>query len=175
MRKEFGKTIVELVEKDEKIYLLTGDIGYGIFDEFRKRFPDKFINMGIREQSMISMASGMALEGLKPYVYTITPFLIEIPFEQIKLDIIMQNVNVKLIGYADYPNAGSTHAEINPRRWIEDLNDFAMIYQEDKQKKEKTLIAYFPKNSKETRKAILESYNNQKPTFINLKKDKTFS
>lgn len=169
MRKEFGKIIVELAEKDEKIYLLTGDIGYGVFDEFRRRFPDRFINMGIREQAMISFASGMALEGLKPYVYTITPFLIERPFEQIKLDIVMQNVNVKLIGYADYPTMGPTHTEIDPRGWINDLNIFAKSYGKNNQN---ILNAYFPKDSQETRQAIIESYNSQKPTFISLKKDK---
>ena len=102
MRKEFGKVIVELAEKDKNVILIVGDIGYGIFNEFRKRFPDRFFNFGIREQSIVSMAAGMALEGLKPYVYTITPFLIERAFEQVKLDIDQQNVNVKLVGYDTY-------------------------------------------------------------------------
>ena len=93
MRRRFGKVISELAKKDEKIVLLVGDIGYGIFDDFRKEHPKKFFNLGICEQSIIGLASGMALEGLKPWVYTITPFLIERPFEQIKLDIDQQNVN----------------------------------------------------------------------------------
>jgi len=156
MRKEFGKTILELAKKDERVYLLTGDIGYCIFDEFRKKFPSRFINVGIREQSMISMASGMVLEGLKPYVYTITPFLIERPFEQIKLDINQQNVNVKLVGYADYPTHGPTHAEIDAK-WL--MGRFEKI------------ISYFPHNSEQTKQALLESYAHQKPTFISLKKD----
>ena len=73
---------------------------------------------------LISAASGMALEKLdvnslskiKPWVYTITPFLIERPFEQIKLDINQQNVNVKLVGFADYPELGPTHAELNAEK-----------------------------------------------------------
>jgi len=158
MRKEFGKTIVELAEKDDKIYLITGDIGYGIFDEFRKRFPTRFLNFGIREQSMISFASGMALEGLKPYVYTITPFLIERPFEQIKLDIDQQNVNVKLVGYADYPTQGLTHSELDAKGLMGLL---------------KNTVSYFPKNSIETRNALIESYKHEKPTFISLKKDRS--
>ena len=97
MRRTFGKVISELAERDEKIYVLVGDIGYQVFDEFREKHPDRFINMGICEQSMIGVSAGMALEGLKPWVYTITPFLIERPFEQIKLDIDQQNVNVKLV------------------------------------------------------------------------------
>ena len=157
MRKEFGKVIVELAEKDKNVILIVGDIGYGIFNEFRKRFPDRFFNFGIREQSIVSMAAGMALEGLKPYVYTITPFLIERAFEQVKLDIDQQNVNVKLVGYADYPKQGPTHSEIDGGKLISLF---------------KNIVSYFPKNSEETKKVVLESYEHQKPTFISLKKDK---
>lgn len=157
MRYEFGKVITEIAKKDKKVYLLVGDIGFKIFDEFKKRFPKRFINLGVCEQSLISIASGMALEGLKPYVYTITPFLIERAFEQIKLDIDQQNVNVKLIGYADYPTQGPTHQEIDAF-WL--MSKF------------KNIISYFPQDSQETRKFLIESYYHEKPTFISLKKDK---
>jgi len=156
MRKEFGKIMTELAQKDPKIILLVGDIGYGVFDEYREKFRDRFINLGICEQSMISIASGMALEGLKPYVYTITPFLIERPFEQIKLDIDHQNVNVKLIGYADYPTQGASHAELDGKALMSLF---------------KNIQSYFPSNSKETRTYLMESYEHQKPTFISLKKN----
>ena len=79
MRRRFGKLINELAKKDKKIVLLVGDIGYGIFDDFRKDNPKRFFNLGICEQSLIGVASGMSLEGLKTWVYTITPFLIERP------------------------------------------------------------------------------------------------
>jgi len=75
MRRRFGEVISKLADEDEKIYVIVADIGYRVFDEFREKHPDRFINMGICEQSIISVASGMALEGLKPWVYTITPFL----------------------------------------------------------------------------------------------------
>ena len=65
---------------------------------------------------MIGVASGMSIEGLKPWVYTITPFLIERLFEQVKLDIDQQNVNVNLVGFADYPNLGPTHSELNDKK-----------------------------------------------------------
>ncbi len=110
MRRTFGKIITELANKDDKIYVLVGDIGYRVFDEFREKHSERFINMGICEQSIISVSAGMALEGLKPWVYTITPFLIERPFEQVKLDIDQQNVNVKLVGFADYPTLGPSHS-----------------------------------------------------------------
>src|SRR3989338_8280404 len=113
MRYKFGEVIAKLAEEDTDIYLIVGDIGYKVFDSYRAKFPERFINIGICEQSMIGVAAGMALEGLKPWVYTITPFLIERPFEQVKLDIDQQNVNVKLVGYADYPTQGPTHSELN--------------------------------------------------------------
>ena len=158
MRKEFGKTIVELAERDKDIYVIVGDIGFKVFDEYRARFSDRFINIGLCEQSMIGVAAGFALEGLKPWFYTITPFLIERPFEQIKLDIDQQNANVKLVGYADYPDLLPSHALLNG---------------EVTMKLFKNIKSYFPRNSEETRNAILEAYNFYGPSFINLKRDKT--
>ena len=157
MRREFGEFLAEIAETDDDIYLLVGDIGYGIFDEFRRKFPQRFINLGVCEQSLIGVAAGMALEGLKPYVYTITPFLLERPFEQVKLDIDQQNVNVKLVGYADYPTHGPTHAELDGKKLMSLFNN---------------IDSYFPKNSMETREALVESYKSGKPTFISLKKDR---
>ncbi len=156
MRRKFGKLINTLAYKDKKIVLLVGDIGYGIFDDFRKEHPKKFFNMGICEQSLISTASGMALEGLKPWVYTITPFLIERPFEQIKLDIDQQNVNVNLVGFADYPSLGPSHSELNDKK----LMSFF-----------KNIKSYFPKSSNETELAVYKSYRNKGPNFISLKSD----
>ena len=66
MRRRFGKLINQLAKKDKKIVLLVGDIGYGIFDDFRKEHPKRFFNLGICEQSLIGVASGMSLEGLRP-------------------------------------------------------------------------------------------------------------
>jgi transketolase len=158
MRRKFGKIIDELAKKDKKIVLLVGDIGYGIFDDFRKNHPNKFFNMGICEQSLIGVAAGMSLEGLKPWVYTITPFLIERPFEQIKLDIDQQNVNVKLVGFADYPHLGPTHSELDAKKLMSLF---------------KNIKSYFPKNGNDTEKFILQSYNKVGPSFISLKNDKT--
>ena len=157
MRREFGKTINELAKKDKKIILLVGDIGYGVFDEFRKNFPKRFINMGICEQSLISTASGMALEGLRPWVYTITPFLIERPFEQIKLDIDQQKANVKLVGYADYPNLGPSHAELNAPKLMSLF---------------KNIKSFFPKDSKQTKLFLNKMQNIKGPSFVSLKQDK---
>ena len=157
MRRIFGKIINELAFKDNKIVLIVGDIGYGIFDDFRRNHPKKFYNFGICEQSIIGSAAGMALEGLKPWVYTITPFLIERPFEQIKLDINEQKANVKLVGFADYPTLGPTHSEINAKKTI---------------KLFKNIQSFFPKNSYETKKFTYEISKRKGPCFMSLKTDK---
>ena len=160
MRRRFGKIINQLAKKDDKIVLIVGDIGYGIFDDFRKEHPKKFFNLGICEQSIVGVAAGMALQGLKPWVYTITPFLIERPFEQIKLDIDQQNVNVNLVGFADYPNLGPSHAELDGIKLM---------------KLFKNIKSFFPKDGDETERAIYKSYESKDPAFISLKIDNTIS
>jgi len=158
MRRRFGKIINELAKKDDKIVLLVGDIGYGIFDDFRKEHPKNFFNLGICEQSLIGAASGMSLEGLKPWVYTITPFLIERPFEQIKLDIDQQNANVNLVGFADYPTLGPSHAELDGKKLMKFF---------------KNIDSFFPKDSDETELYTYQSYKKNGPNFISLKSDNT--
>ena len=159
MRRVFGKYLSQLAEKDKKIILLVGDIGYSIFDDFRKKHPKRFLNMGICEQSIIGAASGMALEGLKPWVYTITPFLVERPFEQIKLDIDQQKANVNLVGFADYPTLGPTHSELNTKITMKVF---------------KNIKSFHPKNSKETISVVNKCNKIKGPTFISLKTDKKF-
>ena len=83
MRRRFGKIISQIAEKDKKLYVIVGDIGYRVFDEFRDKFPDRFINMGICEQSIISVASGMALEGLKPFMSQHFNLTVELPLKVI--------------------------------------------------------------------------------------------
>ena len=160
MRNRFGKVISKLADENENIIVIVADIGYRVFDDFREKYPERFINMGICEQSIISVASGMALEGLKPWIYTITPFLIERPFEQIKLDIDQQNVNVKLVGFADYPTLGPTHTEINAKKMMKLFNN---------------IESFFPSDGDETEKMILQAYAREGPSFISLKSDPTLT
>ena len=157
MRRTFGKVLVELAEQDPKILLIIGDIGFGIFDKFRAKFPDRFFNLGLCEQSIVGIASGLALMGFKPYIYSITPFILERPFEQIKLDVDQQNVNVKIVGYGDYPTQGPTHQTLDDRK----LSELFV-----------NVVSYFPADGKETREVLIESYKSCKPTFISLMKDK---
>jgi len=155
MRSIFGNILTEIAKNDDKVLLIVGDIGYGVFDEFRELHAEKFINIGICEQSMISFSAGLALEGFKPFVYSITPFVLERPFEQIKLDIDQQNVNVNLIGYDDYPKLGPTHKCLNPYKLTKLFVN---------------IKSYFPTNAVAVENNILEAFNNNGPNFIRLTK-----
>ena len=155
MRRAFGKTICKLAEKDKNIVLLTGDVEQDIY-EYKERFPDIYFNLGLTEQSMISISAGMAMEGLRPVVYSITPFLIERPFEQIKIDIDEQKLPVMLVGNSDYPTHGATHRPLNAEGLV------ALF---------KNIHGYFPRNMQETEKAMLDAYLMGEPSIICLKKD----
>ncbi len=155
MRRAFGKIIVTLAEKNENIVLLSGDVEQEM-EVYKEKFPNRYFNVGLCEQTMISMAAGMALEGLRPIIYSITPFLIERPFEQIKIDIDEQNLPVMLVGQADYPTHGPTHRPLNAEGLIGLL---------------KNTFGYFPRNMAETEKAMIDAYLMKKPAIICIKRD----
>lgn len=156
MRRAFGKTIYKLAQKDPKIVLLTGDVEQDIAP-YKQDFGDRYFNVGLCEQTMISMAAGMALEGLRPVIYSITPFLIERPFEQIKIDIDEQCLPVMLVGNADYPTHGPTHRPLNAEGLVGLFRN---------------VVGYFPHSQSETEKAMLDAYLMKKPAIICLKNER---
>lgn len=97
-RKDIINCIVPNFREDERYYLLVGDMGFGAIDKLKDEFPDRVINCGIMEQGMVGIAAGMAMSGLKPIVYTIVNFLVFRAIEQIRNDVVLQNLNVKFIG-----------------------------------------------------------------------------
>jgi len=98
MRTGVIKTIQELMRQDKSIYFLTGDLGYSVLEDIEKEFQSRFINVGIAEQNLIGIASGLALSGKKVYVYSIIPFITMRCFEQIRNDICYHNLNVTILG-----------------------------------------------------------------------------
>lgn len=98
-------------EKDNKIWLLTGDLGYGFLHPFAKKYFDRFVNCGIIEQSMVGIACGLALMGKKVFVYSTSTFLIFRALEQIRNDVGYQKLDVTLVGTAgpQYNFLGYTH------------------------------------------------------------------
>ena len=154
MRKAFGKSVIALAEKDPRIVLITGDEETEL-KEFKALYPKRYFNVGICEQTMIGCAAGLAISGLRPIVHTITPFLIERPFEQIKIDIDEQNLPVMLVGFSDYPKHGPTHRNLNPER-------LASVF--------KNIQVFFPSSPDEAEKSIYDSYLMGVPAIIHLRK-----
>ena len=112
MRNAFAAAITDLAARDERIVLLSGDIGNRLFDTFRERFPDRFYNCGVAEANMTGMAAGLALSGLRPFTYTITPFATTRVIEQIRVDICYHDVPVTIVGTGSglsYASLGPTH------------------------------------------------------------------
>ena len=112
MRNLFSKEVTRLAEADPRVVLLSGDIGNRLFDDFKARCPGRFFNCGIAEGNMMGVAAGMALEGMRPVVYTIAPFTTTRCLEQIKLDVCYHNVPVVIAGTGaglSYAELGATH------------------------------------------------------------------
>ena len=116
MRKTFINTLCDLAEKDERITLLTGDLGFMVMEPFVERFPDRFINVGVAEQNLIGIASGLAESGLIPFAYSITPFAVLRPYEFIRNGPIKHNLQVRIVGVGsgvEYSRDGLSHYGID--------------------------------------------------------------
>lgn len=97
MRYHFINTLSELIQDNKNIYLITGDLGFSVFENCIESYPDQFINVGVAEQNMIGVASGLAKEGKIPFVYSIANFPIMRCLEQIRNDVCYHNLNVKIV------------------------------------------------------------------------------
>jgi transketolase len=112
VRKQFKQTVLSLAEQDPRITLILGDVSVYLLNDFQKQHPTRFYNMGICENTLISVAAGLSSQGLIPFVHTIAPFLTERSFEQIKLDMCYNQFggNIVTCGASfDYAWDGSTH------------------------------------------------------------------
>jgi transketolase len=111
-RGEFAAELYEWMSKDKDIWLIVGDLGYKVFDYHFRDFPDRCINTGAAEQAMMGIGVGLALEGKKPFVYSITPFLLWRPAETIRNYINHEKIPVRLVGSGrdqDYAHDGFSH------------------------------------------------------------------
>ena len=112
MRKECAMLLLDSMIKDESVRVITADLGFGILDQIRNAFPDRFYNVGAAEQLMIGAAVGMANEGLKPVCYSMSSFLLYRPFEMLRNYVNYEQIPVKLIGSGrdrDYSHDGISH------------------------------------------------------------------
>lgn len=110
MRNTFARELVSLAAEDERIVLLSGDIGNKLFDGFKEIAPDRFYNCGVAEADMIGVASGLAMMGFRPVTYTITPFTTYRCLEQIRIDLCYHHLPVVIVG----TGSGLAYAELGP-------------------------------------------------------------
>ena len=112
MRNAFAKEVTRLAQEDPRVVLLSGDIGNRLFDDFKAKCPDRFYNCGVAESNMVGVAAGMAMSGLRPVCYTITPFITYRCMEQIRIDVCYHHTPVLIVGTGaglSYASLGSTH------------------------------------------------------------------
>ncbi len=112
MRSEFASAICALGENDPRVVFLTGDLGYRALEQVRNVLGSRFINAGVAEQNMVSVAAGLAREGFLPIVYSIAPFVVLRAFEQIRNDVCFHDLDVKIVGNGGgygYGIMGCTH------------------------------------------------------------------
>jgi len=135
MRDAFISSLIDVAEVDQSVTLITGDLGFGVFEEFAARFPKQFFNSGVAEQSMLSMAAGMASAGRKVFAYSIGNFSTMRCLEQIRNDICYQKNPVTVVsvggGYA-YGNLGYSHHAIEDFSIMRTLPGLKIISPADK-------------------------------------------
>jgi len=134
VRAAFIDTIMKLADLDERVILLTGDIGFGVMEPFRARFPNRFINCGVAEQNMMGVATGLAEAGFIPYVYSIAPFVSLRPFEFIRNGPVAHHLPVRIVGMGagfDYGNAGPTHFAVEDAAALRSLAGLTIVMPAD--------------------------------------------
>ncbi len=141
---------------NQNIWLITGDLGYKMFDNIKRDFPGRFINAGVSEQAMMGAGIGLPLEGKIPLIYSITPFLLYRPFETIRNYINREQIPVKLIGGGrdkDYLYDGFSH-------WAEEDREVMKIFS--------NIIPFWPETKEEIPHLLSEILYSNKPTYLNL-------
>jgi len=155
MRRKFVEKLDNLMEKDNDIYLLTVDVGFGVLDPLKEKYKERFINVGIAEQNAVSMATGLALKGKKPFVYSISSFLVFRATEQIRmLSSMNQHVVLTGVGKEDeYTNFGLTHYTHGDIETLSTMPNLKILT---------------PENKEDVGKKISEAYEGKGPYYLRL-------
>ena len=158
MKKAFANELLKQALKNKRVVLLTGDVGFGVLDEFKEKLPNQYYNCGVAEQNMVGVACGMAQGGLIPFVYSITPFLIYRAFEFIRNDVDYDEANVKLVGVGrlgDYKDLGISHCSYDDKKIMRLF---------------KNIAAFWPKTKEEVRSLVKLAVTENGPFYINLER-----
>jgi len=158
MRNAFADEIAKLAQVDSRVVLLSGDIGNKLFDPVKLVDDSRFYNCGIAEGNMMGVAAGMALSGLRPIVYTITPFTTTRCFEQIRVDVCYHKAPVIIVGTGSglsYAELGSTHHSLEDMAILRSLPGMRVVA---------------PCDANELRSVLRAALNDNAPTYIRIGK-----
>jgi len=158
MRNAFADELTKLGNVDPRVVMLSGDIGNRLFDKFRAAHPSRFYNCGVAEQNMTGVAAGMALSGMRPITYTITPFVTTRCLEQIRTDICYHDLPVMIVavgGGLSYAGLGPTHHA------CEDIAFLRAI---------PNMVVMCPGDAWEVRAAMRAALEQDRPTYIRMGK-----
>lgn len=158
MRNDFIKKLIELAKKDQRIVLLTADLGFSVVEEFGKNFPDRFYNVGVSEQNMVGLATGLAKDGFIPFVYSIAPFVLLRPFEFVRNGPVFHNLQIRFCGIGcgfEYGLLGSTHFL---------LEDVALV------RSQPNFMYVAPSNDSQSAQSLEKTYQNPGPIFYRIGK-----
>jgi transketolase len=156
MRKECAQLLLDEMSVNPNIRVITADLGFGILDNIRNAYPDRFYNVGAAEQLMIGVAIGMAEEGLIPVCYSMSSFLLYRPFEFLRNYVNYEKVNVKLLGSGrdkDYSHDGISHWAHDDRKVLAALPN---------------IVEYRPMDLPELEKAFACWITTKSPAYLNL-------
>jgi transketolase len=158
MRNEFLDQLVALAEADERVMLLTGDLGFMVLEEFQRRFPDRFVNCGVGEQNMVGVATGLAEAGFVPFVYSIATFSTLRPYEFIRNGPALHDLPVRIVGVGggfDYGHNGITHFA---------LEDYAVM------RTQPSITTVAPADAAQARAAVRATAELSRPIYFRISK-----
>lgn len=158
MRTEFVEALIGEAERDDRILLLTGDLGFGALEPFAERFPGRFFNAGVAEQNMAGMSTGLAEAGFVPFIYSIATFASMRPYEFIRNGPVLHHLPVRVVGMGgglDYGTNGMTHYA---------LEDVALM----RAQPELTVLA--PADADQARSAVRAMSSIAGPVYLRLEK-----
>lgn len=158
MRNAFAEQLTALASEDERIVLLSGDIGNRLFDTFKSAFPTRFLNCGVAEANMMGVAAGLALDGLRPVVYTIAPFVTTRCLEQIRDDVCYPKLPVTIAAVGaglSYASLGATHQSMEDIAFLRALPDMTVVC---------------PADAWEVRSALGRCINHNAPVYLRMGK-----
>lgn len=158
MRQAFSEALVVLAQADPNVLLLTGDHGYALFDDFRNRCPNQYINCGVAEQNMVGMSAGLARQGFRPFVYGLSAFVPVRVLEQIKLDIAHDDLHVVFLGDGAgfvYSHLGTSHQSLEDIACTRAIPNMSILS---------------PADSHEMKACMAYAYANRKPVYLRMGK-----